>query len=203
MAPYIRRHTALTEKARLVNEYDLRQHAGWTKNSDMIEIYTHDLGNESSEDLLLAYGIDVKKSSSSKEEQQKQALLLAKTCPHCSEPNKPDARFCLSCKMVLTLDSYTETKNEAEESKKRLEELEAKQEILQANAANVFRALMLEDMGIKSQVEIITWNAKEDSEGLFKASAIARAENQAREKEHQQRHHDLNQNVHSPPYYIR
>lgn len=71
MAPYIRRHTALTEKARLVNEYDLRQHASWTKNSDMIKIYTHDLGNESSEDLLLAYGIDVEKSSSSKEEQQK------------------------------------------------------------------------------------------------------------------------------------
>jgi hypothetical protein len=28
--------------------------------------------------------------------------------------------------MVLTLDSYTETKNEAEQDKKRLEELEAK-----------------------------------------------------------------------------
>ena len=120
--PYNRRHTALTEKARLVNEYDLRQHAGWTKNSDMIEIYTHDLGNESSEDLLLAYGIDVKKSSS-KEEQQKHALLLSKTCPHCSEPHKPDAKFCLSCKMVLTLDSYTETKNEAEETKKELKDV--------------------------------------------------------------------------------
>jgi hypothetical protein len=61
-----RRHTALTEKARLVNEYDLRQHTGRTKISDMIEIYTHDLGTETSEDLLLAYGIDVKKSSKNK-----------------------------------------------------------------------------------------------------------------------------------------
>jgi hypothetical protein len=52
---------------------------------------------------------------------------------------------------------------------------------------------MLEDMGVKSQqVEIITWNAKEGSEGLFKAAALARAENEKREKEHQRRHHDLN-----------
>jgi hypothetical protein len=38
-------------------------------------------------------------------------------------------------------------------------------------------------------------NAREGSEGLFKAAEIARAENQKRESEHQQqRHHDLNQN---------
>jgi hypothetical protein len=81
---------------------------------------------------------------------------------------------------------------EAEESKKRLEELEAKQEILQANAASVFRALMLDEMGIKSPVEIITWNADKGSEDLFKAAAMARAVNEAREKEHQQRHHNNN-----------
>src|SRR5215218_6734819 len=61
--PYLRRQSSLSEKARLVNEYTLRQHAGWTKNSDMIEIYTHELAGESSEDLLLAYGIDVKKKN--------------------------------------------------------------------------------------------------------------------------------------------
>ena len=59
--PYLRRHSSLSEKARL-NQYTLRQHAGWTKNSDMIEIYTPELGDESSADLLLAYGIDVRKS---------------------------------------------------------------------------------------------------------------------------------------------
>jgi Asp-tRNA(Asn)/Glu-tRNA(Gln) amidotransferase C subunit len=147
---------------------------------------------KSSEDLLLAYGIDVKSTATTSNANTK-SILEPKTCPHCSEPNKPDAKFCMGCKMVLTLDAYTDTKNEAEETKKKLEELEAKQEILQANAANVFRALMREDMKVKSPpVEIITWNAKEGSEGLFKAAAIARAENQKREMEHQQRHHDLN-----------
>jgi hypothetical protein len=61
--PYLRRHSSLSEKARLVSEYTLRQHAGWTKNSDMIEIYTHELGGESSKDLLLAYGFDLRKSN--------------------------------------------------------------------------------------------------------------------------------------------
>jgi hypothetical protein len=59
---YVDNHQ-LSEKARLVNEYTLRQHAEWTKNSEMIEIYTHELAGESSEDLLLAYGIDVKKKN--------------------------------------------------------------------------------------------------------------------------------------------
>jgi len=38
----------------------LRQHAGWKKISSMAEIYTHGSGDESSEDLFLADGIDVK-----------------------------------------------------------------------------------------------------------------------------------------------
>lgn len=41
--PYIRRHTSLTEKARYLNDYSLRLHAGWTKSSKMVEIYTHEL----------------------------------------------------------------------------------------------------------------------------------------------------------------
>ena len=33
--PYIRRHSALTEKSRILKEHILRQHAGWTSNSQM------------------------------------------------------------------------------------------------------------------------------------------------------------------------
>jgi hypothetical protein len=85
------------------------------------------------------------------------------------------------------VSKLAEKEIEAEESKKRLEELEAKQEILQANTASVLRALMAAEIGAKpQQVEIIAWNAKEEgSEGLFKAAAMARARNEAREKEHQ------------------
>jgi hypothetical protein len=55
--PYIRRHSALTEKSRILKEHVLRQHAGWSGRSQMHLKYLHYFGNESSESLLEAYGI--------------------------------------------------------------------------------------------------------------------------------------------------
>jgi hypothetical protein len=72
--PYIRRHTGLHEKARLLNEHMLRQHAGWKKTSLMAEIYTRGLGDKSSEDLLLADGIDVKNINNKDQEATQQTL---------------------------------------------------------------------------------------------------------------------------------
>jgi hypothetical protein len=95
-------------------------------------------------------------------------------------------------KNVPTIEQLQAQLKEAEESKKRLEELEAKHEILQANTASVLNALMAAEMGIKSplpQVKIIAWRSDEGQEGLFEAAAIARAENEAKEKEHHQKHH--------------
>ena len=103
--PYIQRHTALTEKARILKEYNLRQYAGWTKTSQMIEIHTHDLGGESSKELLAAYGI-IDHVDPQREDMQ------PKICPSCKEPNKHNARFCSNkeCEMPLTYDSYQELK---------------------------------------------------------------------------------------------
>jgi integrase/recombinase XerD len=50
--PYIRRHSALTEKSKFRKESVLRQHAGWTKESDMPSVYLHYFGNESNESML-------------------------------------------------------------------------------------------------------------------------------------------------------
>ena len=119
-------------------------------------------------------------------------------CPNCDESNKPESKFCAKCKFVLSFDAFNEaseekarTAKEAEESKKRLEELEAKHEILQANSASVLNALMAIEMGIKSpEVKIITWSSDDEGhKSLLEAAAIARAENEAREKEHKQKHH--------------
>jgi hypothetical protein len=137
--PYNRRHTAIDEKKSILNEYDLRQHAGWTKNSKMIEVYTHDLGNESSEDLLLAYGIDVKDHAPGTK--QKSALEPI-TCPYCSEPNKPDAKFCIACKYVLSYDSWNETIQENEQTKKELKELKAKMEAKMDSMERSFEVLI-------------------------------------------------------------
>jgi integrase/recombinase XerD len=58
--PYVRRHSALTEKSTKLKSSTLNQHAGWTTNSGMAQKYIHYFGNESSESLLEAYGIVTK-----------------------------------------------------------------------------------------------------------------------------------------------
>src|SRR5918994_2847119 len=55
--PYIRRHSALTEKSAILKEHVLRQHAGWSGASHIHLKYLHYFGSESSASLLEAYGI--------------------------------------------------------------------------------------------------------------------------------------------------
>jgi integrase len=100
--PYIRRHSSLTEKSKILKEHTLRQFAGWTIGSNMPQKYLHYFGNEASESLLEAYGIVTKNN-------QQKGALRPKQCPNCNEPNKPDGKFCAKCRMVLTYDAYNET----------------------------------------------------------------------------------------------
>jgi integrase/recombinase XerD len=85
--PYIRRHSALTEKSKILKEHVLRQHAGWSPTSNMHQKYIHFYGNESSESILEAYGL----TNENKEEIDK---LKPKQCPNCNEENKIDSKFC-------------------------------------------------------------------------------------------------------------
>jgi integrase len=119
--PYIRRHSALTDKSKFLKEHILRQHSGWSPRSQMHLKYLHYFGNESSESLLQAYGIITTDC------QQKDSLR-PKQCPSCNEPNKPDSKFCAKCRMVLTYDAYTETIEEKEEKDKLIDVLAKKQE---------------------------------------------------------------------------
>jgi integrase/recombinase XerD len=113
--PYIRRHSALTEKSTILKEHVLRQHAGWSGRSQMHLKYLHYYGNESSESLLEAYGIMPKG--------QQIDQIKPKQCPNCSEPNKPDSKFCANCRMVLTYDAYSETVEEKHSKEKDVESL--------------------------------------------------------------------------------
>jgi hypothetical protein len=118
--PYIRRHSALTEKSTILKEHVLRQHAGWSIGSQMPQKYLHYFGNESSESLLEAYGIMPKG--------QQIDLLKPKQCPNCSEPNKLDSKFCAKCRMVLTYDAYNETLENQQEKDNQIRTLVKKQE---------------------------------------------------------------------------
>jgi integrase/recombinase XerD len=100
--PYIRRHSSLTEKSGILKEHHLRQFAGWSPGSNMHLKYLHYFGNESNDSILEAYGIIPK-------DREAGDILRPKQCPNCSEPNKPDSKFCANCRMVLTYDAYNET----------------------------------------------------------------------------------------------
>jgi integrase/recombinase XerD len=128
--PYVRRHSALTDKSKILKEHTLRQYAGWSNNSNMPQKYLHYFGNEASESLLEAYGIVTK-------DQKLSDVLKSKQCPNCTEPNKPDSKFCAKCRMVLTYDAYNETIEEKQIKDKEVENLnqmvsmqEAQREIL-------------------------------------------------------------------------
>ena len=101
--PYIRRHTALTEKSQILKEHDLRQYAGWSMGSNMHLKYIHYFGNESNESILEAYGLKPNSEEIDK--------MKPRQCPNCTELNKIDSKFCVKCRMVLSYDSYMETIN--------------------------------------------------------------------------------------------
>ena len=113
--PYIRRHSALTEKARILKDPILKMHGGWSPKSQMHLKYEHWFGNESSESLLEVYGI----VASGEQIDQ----LRPKHCPNCSEPNKVDSKFCSKCRMVLSYDAYSETLEQRKEEKTQWEDL--------------------------------------------------------------------------------
>lgn len=118
--PYIRRHTGLTEKSLKIPGL-MNQYAGWTQGSAMAEKYFHYFGNESSNNLLEAYGIISK-------ENQLLDTLTPKQCPNCSEPNKPDSRFCAKCRMVLTYAAYNETLEKQQEKELEVQRFQEKYE---------------------------------------------------------------------------
>jgi integrase len=109
--PYIRRHSALTEKSTKLKSNTLNQHAGWSPTSNMSQKYIHYFGNESSESLLEAYGIVTKDNIPIN-------TLNPKICPNCNEGNTIDAKFCSKCKMIMSFEGY----QEAVESRKQKED---------------------------------------------------------------------------------
>ena len=101
---YVLRHSALTQKSKILKEHILRDHAGWSATSKMPQTYIHYFGTESSNSLLEAYGI-----IKPEDNDHTKKLLKPKSCPNCNESNKHEAKLCISCKMVLSYDSYNQT----------------------------------------------------------------------------------------------
>jgi integrase/recombinase XerD len=119
--PYIRRHSAITEKSRVLKEHVLRQHSGWTPGSQMHLKYLHYFGNESSENLLEAYGLV--------DHGIQIDQLRPKQCPQCNEPNRTDSKFCAKCRMVLSYDSWNAVQEEQKKKESEVQSLKEKYEL--------------------------------------------------------------------------
>ena len=126
--PYIRRHSALTEKSKILKEHVLRQHAGWSSTSNMHQKYVHYFGNESSESILEAYGLKPKLEEIDK--------LKPTQCPNCKELNKIDSKFCSKCRMVLSYDAYTQVIQDQASEQSNYEKLTAEIEMIKRQMKN-------------------------------------------------------------------
>lgn len=117
--PYIVRHSSLTKLANdpNVNEYALRKHAGWSKTSRMIEIYTH--RRESVEPVMLALGAKLKNSSKKLSEEQRQQMN-GPLCPFCVTSNIPDAQLCIKCGKPIASNAMDSMMKESQDMKSRL-----------------------------------------------------------------------------------
>ena len=111
---YVWRHLALTKKSQFLTEANLRSHAGWTASNKMPQVYVH-LSGESNNAILEKYGIITR------ETKEKENSLKGIECPNCNERCKPNSKFCGTCRMVLTYDSYSEVRNEDKQKISNLE----------------------------------------------------------------------------------
>jgi hypothetical protein len=100
--------------------------------------------------VLLVLFVAAATNDKEAEEEEEATLLQPKTCPHCSEPNKPASKFCVHCHMVLTFDAFGETIEEAEKTKKEFEQIKEKQNRLEETVANMLRVIA----GLGNSLEI-------------------------------------------------
>jgi hypothetical protein len=141
--PYIRRHSALTEKSIKLKSSTLNQHAGWSPNSNMSQKYIHYFGNESSESLLEAYGIVTK-------DKIPIDTLNPKICPNCTEGNTQDAKFCSKCKMIMSIEGYQEALESQKEKENKLAVMEERFNSMQSQMQSLISALGSMDQSTKN-----------------------------------------------------
>jgi integrase/recombinase XerD len=133
-SPYIRRHSSLTEKARKLKTSTLEQHAGWVPGSNMQKRYVHYFGNESSIDILEAYGIKTSDNVPIN-------TLNPKICPNCGEGNTQDARFCSECKMIMSFEGYQEALESQKQKENEIKKIQEQFKMMQSAQNEILEML--------------------------------------------------------------
>ena len=109
--PYLLgRHSSITEKTDILNDFQLKQYAGWGLNSTRPKTYVHRQGKQVINPLLQEHEII--------EKQERKPVR--KNCSKCGHINTTEATLCSKCSFVLDNRAWQQTKIEEEQEKKDL-----------------------------------------------------------------------------------
>jgi len=109
--PYLMmRHSSITEKTDVLNDFQLKQYAGWGINSTRPRTYVHRKGKQVINPLLEEHGII----------QKQECKPVRKECSRCGTINTTEATLCSGCTFVLDTRGWQQTKIEEEQEKKEL-----------------------------------------------------------------------------------
>jgi integrase len=166
--PYALRHSSLQLYARSgISEYAMRLHAGWNKTSDMIEVYTTEEGGESCEDILrMAYNIETRDN---KQQQEIQEELKGKPCPYCGVQNLQHAQTCIECGKVIDPIKLGIMIEEADRTKKELEEYRIEKEKAQKVTMEHRQAIAeikKEMLNLKNEIDLVQNRAQSTKDAL-------------------------------------
>ena len=107
--PYLMtRHSSITEKSDVLNDFQLKQYAGWTMNSTRARTYVHRQGKQIINPLLQEHGIIEKQ----------ERIPVRKDCSKCGHINTVEATMCSKCSFVLDARAWEQTKLEEQQEKK-------------------------------------------------------------------------------------
>lgn len=81
----------------------------------------------------------------------RKGLLRPKQYPNCDESNKPEAKFCTTCKFVLSFDAFNEAVKEADEREKDLQSMKESQQRLMEAIKLTERELVQVDKQLQAQ----------------------------------------------------
>ncbi|MDQ3836161.1 MAG: hypothetical protein M3270_04415, partial [Thermoproteota archaeon] len=193
---YIRRHTAATEiSKKLKDSVLLDQYMGWSRAGNTRQKYQHYYTDDSFDAMLVIDGlIPVNGSSNSKTKTKN--LLKPRICSNCDQTNKPESKFCVKSKFVLSFDAFNEIEEEkskaareAEQNKQELQQMKAKSEeqdaksqIMMANLVSMIEHLSGAKKRGEAAVELLLTtpppelklDEKEEKEFLFSSAETAK-----------------------------
>ena len=177
--PYLMtRHSSLTEKSDILNDFQLKQYAGWGINSTRPRTYVHRRGKQVINPLLQEHGIIEKHTPK----------VVRQDCSKCGHINTTEATLCSKCSFVLNTRAWEQTKLEEGQEKKdlnltisalkqKIETLEQKQSEGQSQKERDEQNKKIEDMELdilqlQDEVGILRKNKKSNDKVIRTANTI-------------------------------